>query len=153
VDTLYSRHSFVLFSLILSQFLIRKWPSESKLISYSESALKTEWIHICFKYFWEQSFWGWTIDPLTSPSGIPTNDVRQKHNFFCEIKCLRFRNNRTSKMEIDWTTKSPVWEKSVSADTWRGFGDPLFIEKWLFSKIFETYMNRLSFQCWFWIWY
>ena len=99
---------FGLFWLMLSQFWARKLQFESKLISYSKSALKTESIHICFIYFWRFLFSS-KISPY-SPSGMRQKMISHKIAFWsfsllplCFYWCFRssgtsfHRSNRVSE--------------------------------------------------------
>ena len=64
------------FETFFRKCFVRKLRFHSKLISYSESALKTESIHICFKQFCEKYFfWKKSLYPLRN--GLVNDD-----NFF-----------------------------------------------------------------------
>ena len=100
----WSHYTRVAVLCFLDWFLDQIMLSGSKLISYSESALKTELIHVCFRYFQKFSFFpeNWPLTPLQAS---PKNDVSRKRYFVCEIRCLMLKNTSTGEIEIDWTTK------------------------------------------------
>ena len=77
LGNLVSGYSFCAFWGFFRQCFVRKLRFSSKQISYSESALKTESIHICFKQFCEKYFFLKKIPVPPLRDGLVKND-----NFF-----------------------------------------------------------------------
>ena len=103
LDTWYLGHSLVHFWLVFNHILAKKQQSEAKIISYPESALKTELIHICFKSFWELSFFS-ENSSLRSPSRIIQKWFFSKWWFYCLI-FLHFTCNSILEPHVLHCTK------------------------------------------------
>ena len=88
LDTLVLDRDFIHFCPLFSPFSITKQHFESKPMSYSESALKTESIHVRFKDFWEKKF-SYEKTTLYSPSGCMKKWFPSKWHFcrlvFCDF--------------------------------------------------------------------
>jgi len=119
-----------------------------KRIVYLKSRQKTESIYILFKMFWVLLFSSKNLP------GVPLRDMSKnkfhqnlslivKNKSWTIIMLIKSLKDRWLKDQNAISTKVIFWY-IPEGDPRRNFG-----RKWKFSKCFETYIDPLSFLCWF----
>ena len=129
---------FTLFGVAIRTFSTHRLHFNSKLVSYSESAAKTESIHMFFKYFWDLDFFV-KKSPLLPLRLHGKIDFCAKCYECCGKKLSSLSNINKSKTQKDWRIKTSFRAKSIFDGGWGGVEVTFWRKSQDLKNIWKTY--------------